>query len=270
MSSAPRGPKGKPGPAGAMAERKPPKPIFTPLNVGIVFIIIIVVAIAMFWKSVYTAKTAETATIRSKTVSVQRQNEVYRKKAEMLPKAERLNKAMDDKLVDEQKYFLPGQDALVEFFEEWFLDVLMANGIYSAKVEIKPDVVFKVSWLMDPIETLPPLEDAVELFKWEYIGEGTGTGEIVSRYPNFLEPLNITLSEFTMSYEQLKQFVENLQNDTTRRVTVHGFQNSGGEDNSYSFRTFSVYELAFTVYFMNPEGMTSGEVPPGMPGDVKL
>jgi len=270
MSSAPKGQTGKPGPAGAAPERKPPKPIFTPLNVGIVFVIIIVVSIALFWKSVYTAKTAEITTIQSETASVRRQNEVYRKKAEMLPKAEQINKVMDDKLQEEQKYFLRGQDELVDFFEEWFLDVLMTNGIYSATVEIKPEIVFKVSWLMDPIETLPPLENAVDLFKWEYIGENTGTGEVVQRYPNFLEPLTIKLSDFTMSYEQLKRFVENLQTDSTRMVTVHAFQNSGGDDNTYSFRTFSVYELVFTVYFMNPEGTTSGEVPPGMPGDEKL
>ena len=255
-----------------VAERKPPRPIFTPLNVGIVLVIIILVAIGVFWKSVYIAKTAEIDSINAAIERQRQQNEVYKKKAEMLPKAEKLNAVMDKKLQSEQKYYLAGQGDIIPFFEEWFLDILMSNGIYVAKVETEPsEIVFKLSWLMEPVETLPPIQDAVDMFKWEYVGEGSGTGEVAEKYPNFLEPLTIHLSEFTMTYEDMKRFVKALQTDATYMVTVHGFSNKSEEEESfYGFRTVSPWETKFTVYFMNPEGMTSGDVPPGMPADRSL
>ncbi len=267
MSSAPN--RGKPA-GGAPAERKPPKPIFTPLNVGIVFAIIIVAAIGVFWKSVYIAKTAEIDSINARIQQQKRTNEVAQTKARMLPTAEDLNAVMDGKLEQEQRYFLKGQDDIVTFFELWFLDVLMNHDIYSASIAIEPDIKFKVTYKMDPIETLPPITDAVDLFSWEYIGEGTGTGEVAARMANFLEPMHIKITEFTMTYERLRKFVKDLQTDSTYFVTVHGFKNSGGDDNVYGYRTFSLYEIYITVYFMNPEGLVSGEVPPGMPGDKKL
>jgi len=267
MSSTPN--KGKPA-GRAPVERKPPKPIFTPLNVGIVFAIIIIAAIGVFWKSVYIAKTAEIDSINARIQQQKRTNEVAQTKAKMLPTAEEVNAVMDSKLLVEQRYFLKGQDDIVNFFELWFLDVLMNHDIYSAKIEIEPDIEFKVTYKMDPIETLPPITDAVDLFSWEYIGEGTGTGEISTRMTNFLEPMHIKITDFTMTYESLLKFVKDLQTDSTYFVTVHGFKNSGGDDNTYGYRTFSKYEIYITVYFMNPEGLVSGEVPPGMPGDKKL
>jgi hypothetical protein len=267
MSSTPnkQAPGGKPP-----AERKPPKPIFTPLNVGIVFAIIILASIGVFWKSVYIAKTAEIDSLNARIQQQKRTNEVAKKKAAMLPTAEQLNAVMDGKLADEQHFFLKGQDDIVSFFEEWFLDMLWSSDIYAATFDIEPDIEFKVTYEMDPIETLPPVADAVDLFSWEYVGEGTGTGEVATRMANFLEPMHIKLSEFMMTYERLLDFVERLQTDATYFVTVHGFKNSGGDDNVYSYRTISKWELYMTVYFMNPEGLVSGEVPPGMPGDKKL
>ncbi len=252
------------------AERKPPKPIFTPLNVGIVLAIIILVSIGVFWKSVYIAKTAEIDTLNARIQQQKRTNEVAKKKAAMLPTAKELNAVMDKKLEDEQRFFLKGQDDIVSFFEEWFLDILLNHDIYTATVGVEPDIEFKVSYKMNPIETLPPIQDAVSLFKWKYIGEGTGTGEVSTRMANFLEPMHIKLSEFAMTYEQLRRFIRNLQTDATYFVTVHGFKNTGADENVYSFRTISTYEMYMTVYFMNPEGMVSGEVPAGMPGDKKL
>ena len=267
MSSTPN--KGKPA-GRAPAERKPPKPIFTPLNVGIVFAIIIIAAIGMFWKSVYIAKTAEIDSINGRIQQQKRTNEVKQTKALMLPTAVDVNTVMDSKLLQEQRYFLKGQDDIVNFFELWFLDVLMNHDIYSATIEIEPDIEFKVTYAMDPIETLPPLADAVDLFSWKYIGEGTGTGEVATRMANFLEPMHIRITEFSMTFEIFGRFVENLQRDLSYFVTVHGFKNTGGDDNIYTYRTISKYEIYITVYFMNPEGLVSGEVPPGMPGDKKL
>lgn len=267
MSSTPK----KETPTGrAPAQRKPPKPIFTPLNVGIVFAIIIIASIGVFWKSVYIAKTAEIDSINGRIQQQKRTNEVKQTKALMLPTAVDVNAVMDSKLEVEQRYFLKGQDDIVSFFELWFLDVLMNHDIYSATIEVEPDIEFKVTYAMEPIETLPPLVDAVDIFTWEYIGEGSGTGEVSSRMTNFLEPMHIKITEFMMSYENLLRFVKDLQTDSTYFVTVHGFKNSGGDDNIYTYRTISKYELYITVYFMNPEGLVSGEVPPGMPGDKKL
>ncbi len=254
----------------APVDRKPAAPIFTPLNVGIVLVIIILASIGFFWKSIYIAKTAEIDTVNGQIEAQKRQNEVYQKKAEMLPKAEQIKSIMTKKLQQEQKYFLKGQEDLMNFFEQWFLDVLMGHGIYTAKVEIAPEIVFKISYAASPIETLPPLTDAIDLFAWEYIGEGTGDGTVSTKMPEFLSPLTITLTEFTMTYEELKRFVKDLQTDSTYFVTVHAFRNTGGDDNQYGFRTVSQYEMIFTVYFINPEGTTAGEAPPGMPKDRKL
>ncbi|OGK11151.1 MAG: hypothetical protein A2Y63_04925 [Candidatus Riflebacteria bacterium RBG_13_59_9] len=237
---------------------------------GVVFAIVILATIGVYWKSVYIAKTAEIDSTKATIERQRQQNEVYRKKALALPEAEKINRVMDAKLAEEKKYFLPGQEEIVRFFDEWFLDALMNNGIYSAKVEIEPDVTFKISWLMSPMETLPGLADAADMFGWEYIGEGSGSGEVTTLYPNFLEPMTITVTEFTMTYEQMRRFIEELQTDSTYLVTVHAFKNTGDSDNIYGFRTLSVYEIVFTVYFMNPEGAATGDVPAGMPGDMSL
>lgn len=254
----------------APVERRPAKPIFTPLNVGIVLVIIILGTVGFFWKSIYIAKSAEIDTVNGQIEAQKRQNEVYQKKAEMLPKAEQIKSLMITKLDQEQKYFLKGQEDLMFFFGEWFLDVLMGHGIYTATVEIEPKIKFKVSYAASPIETLPPLSEAIDLFEWEYIGEGTGDGTVSTKMPEFLSPLTITITEFFMTYEEMKKFVWDLQRDSTYFVTVHGFRNTGGDDNQYGFRTTSKYEIIFTVYFINPEGTTSGEAPPGMPKDRKL
>lgn len=254
----------------APVERKPAKPVFTPLNVGIVLVLIILGAVGFFWKSIYIAKSAEIDTVNSQIETQKRQNEVYQKKAEMLPKAEQIKSLMTKKLEQEQHYFLKGQEDLMTFFGEWFLDELMGHGIFAATVEIEPTIKFKVSYAASPIETLPPLSEAIDLFEWEYIGEGTGDGKVNTKMPEFLSPLTITLTEFFMTYEEMKRFVKDLQQNGTYFVTVHGFRNTGGDDNIYGFRTTSKYELIFTVYFINPEGTTAGEAPPGMPKDRKL
>jgi len=258
--------------AKAPIDRKPPAPIFTPLNVGIVLIILILVAVGVFWKSIYLAKTAEINTIQGQVKAQISQNEVYKKKAEMLDTANQINKVMDAKLKQEKKYFLVGQDEVVNFFNVWFWDIILSQNLdfSTLKVEIEPKLTFKISWKAKPQDTLPRLQNAIDLFGWEYIGEGSGTGEVSSNFPDFITPMTLKLTEFTLTYEQMRDFVKRLQEDGTYFVTVHGFKNSGGDDNIYGFRTRSKYELLFTVYFMNPEGTASGDVPKGMPADKKL
>jgi hypothetical protein len=255
----------------APVDRKPPAPIFTPLNVGIVLVIIIVAAVAFFWKSVYLAKTAEIASVNSQIQAQKTQNDVYKKKASMLGTATEINKVMDSKLKQEKKYFLNGQQDLVTFFNGWFADMLWTNGINSFKAEIEPKITFKVSWKSDPIETLPQLENAIDMFSWEYSGEGGADAAAPStNYPDFITPMTIKLTEFNLTYEQMRRLIDNMQRNLTYFVTVHAFKNTGGDDNQYGFRTRSKYELLFTVYFMNPEGAASGDVPKGMPADKKL
>jgi hypothetical protein len=264
-AASPTGAKGK-----APVDRKPAAPIFTPLNVGIVLVIIIIVAVAVFWKSVYIAKTAEISTINGQTQAQKTQNDVYKKKASMLGTATEINKVMDSKLKQEKKYFLTGQDDLVNFFNGWFADMLWSNGINSFKAEIDPKITFKVSWKTKPMDTLPQLQNAIDMFSWEYTGEGGGDTASSTNYPDFITPMTIKLTEFNLTYEQMRHLIDNLQSNLTYFVTVHGFKNTGGDDNQYGFRTRSKYELLFTVYFMNPEGAASGDVPKGMPADKKL
>ena len=265
------------GPAKSDAARKPaealpPKPVFTPTNVLILFVIIIVASLLTYWKVVYAAKTAEIATIRSDIVQQERQNEIYKKKAAMLTEAVKVNEVMDEKLESEKHYFLGGQQDIVDFFNTWFMDLLYQHFLIPEEIEIEPEVVFKISWKMMPFETLPNLSADVltKYFNWEYIGEGKGTGEVETALPNFLEPMTIKLDGFMMDYERMKKLIEALQRDKTYMVTVHGFENSGEGDNIYSYRTLSKYTIVFTVYFMNPEGLVSGDVPAGMPGDKSL
>lgn len=263
----------KPGGPRKPAERQPPKPIFTPTNVLIVFAVIIVVSLITYWKAVYAAKTAEVASVQSSIQQQVRQNEIYKKKAGMLAEAIKVNEVIDDKLETDRKYFIQGQEGLIDFFDNWFLYMFLTYWeIDSASVDLKPEQVFKVSWKMKPVQTLPKMEATDWLwpfFKWEYIGEGTGTGEVSAAGANFLEPLTITLDLVNVSYDRLRKIIEALQTDKTFLVTVHAFKNNGDLD-FQRYRPRGTYSLAFSVYIMNPEGVASGDVPAGMPKDESL
>jgi len=241
----------------------------------IVFVVIIVVSLLTYWKAVYAAKTAEIASVKSSIQQQIRQNEIYKKKASMLAEATKVNEVMDEKLKTDQKYFILGQQGVIDFFDNWFVDLFWRNpNIDRMSIEIKPDQIFTISWKMKPMQTLPDIQGAEEalwkFFKWEYVGEGTGTGEVGAPSGNFLEPLTITLDLANTSYEELRKFIEELQTNRSYLVTVHAFKNSGDSDNVYSYRTRSKYTLVFSVHTMYPEGVASGDVPAGMPKDESL
>ncbi len=269
MSSVRRGasPKARPGPG----ERPPRKPIFTPVNVGIFFAGIVIVGVGIYIPMVHRATTAEIANIKNEIEKQKQQAEIFRKKAQMLPKAEELDKVMASKIKDEQKYFLHTQREIIPFLNDWLADLFNRYG-WPEKLEIDPKLSFKISWLMEPYETVadPSIQRLLDLFEWEYIGEGSGSGEVTETLPNFLEPITFKAIGIRMRYEDLRDMIRDLQTNKTYHVTVHAFKNSESDNEYLLVRTRSKYDLLFTVYFMNPEGMVSGEKPPGMPDDKKL
>ncbi len=258
----------------APSERQPRRPIFTPINVGVVFAIIVGLGIAIYVPMVHRAVTVEIANIKSQTEQQKQQAVIFKKKAGMLERAKRLRGVMAEKLEDEKKYFLKGQEDIIYFFNNWLLNLLNNYNLWSSdlELEVEPKIVFKISWQMMPYETLadPRVQDLMDFFEWEYIGEGTGSGEVSMAMPNFLDPLTIKLTGIPMRYEKLRDMIEDMQTNKTYRVTVHAFKNSEDDNRYYLVRTVSNYELLFSVYFMNPEGMISGDKPPGMPDDKKL
>jgi|GEM_PF-1928982 len=256
------------------AERQPPKAVFTPTTVLIVFVVVIVVSLITYWKAVYAAKTAEIASVQSAIQQQVRQNEIYKKKAAMLAEAMKVNEVMDEKLESEKTYFIQGQEGVIDFFNNWFLDLFWTvYEIDTASVEVTGLQPFKVTWKMMPMETLPKIESQDWLwpfFKWEYEGEGTGTGEVAAPTGNFLQPITITLDLTQVSYEHLRKIVQDLQTNWSYLVTVHAFKSTGDLGYVWSIYPKSDYSLVFSVHMMNPEGAASGDMPAGMPQDESL
>jgi len=262
--------KGKP----AEAERLPRKPLFTPTNVAIVFGIIILVSLIVYWRMVHAAMTSEIARLKQETQSQLQQAQVFRKKAQMLEKANEVSLIMEEKLKDEQKYFMTDlRDLINSFFNEWLFDLLDSHNIWPEKIVVKGDIEFPLTPEMDPYDVVvrSELQRLMEVFKWKYIGEGTGGGEVSFKKSNFLEPVTIKLEGFYADYETLQRLIQDLQERSSYLITVHGFKNRSGEETQYFItRTISKFDLLFTAYFMNPEGTASGDRPSGMPDDEHL
>ena len=262
--------KGKP----AEAERPPRKPLFTPTNVAIVFGIIILVSLIVYWRMIHVAMSTEIARLKQEAQSQLQQAQVFRKKAEMYNKANMLSLIMEEKLKDEQKYFMTDLRELIDpFINQWLFDLLSKYNVWPEKVVFKGDIEFPLTHEMDPYDVVVrgEIQRLMEVFKWKYIGEGTGSGEVSFKKTNFLEPVTIKLEGFTTDYETLRKMVQDMQERSSYLITVHGFKNRSGEDTQYFItRTISKFDLLFTVYFMNPEGTASGDRPSGMPDDEHL
>ncbi len=255
------------------AEARPRKLLFTPTNVGIVFAIIIIVSIGVYWKTVHVAMTSEITRLKAEAQQQRQQAQVFQKKAKKLSLAKKVNEVMEAKLEEERKYFLKDLRELISpFFNEWLYDLLVRYNAFPEEIEIDQKIKFPVTWMMDPYEIVirPELQQLMDLFEWEYIGENTGSGEVSMERESFLEPFTVKLTGFNMDYETLKKMIKEMQTDRTYLVTIHGFTNEGGENEYRVIRTYSKYDLLFSVYFMNPEGMVTGETPPGMPEDKHL
>lgn len=276
----------KPGaPGGAGAQRKPggpgPErkaavkgPVVTPQALGIVFFLIIVVGVIVFWQMVVVKFNNQITTLNNTINQTRSQIETYKKKGSMLTEAKDVNSAIREKLNTLDYLFLVDQDSIVPFFEDTLLPLISTSQLRptaDSKLEVDK-YIFKINMAMEPFNTLPSstlFENAEDVFGIEYQGEKDGQPVdtvLNTQPPAFLTPYQIKMTKFGGTYENVKQFIEDIQ---TKRnavlITVHCFKNDKSE-NYGLYRTMTVWDIVMTVYFMNPEAQASGDNPPDPPG----
>lgn len=269
MSSTP-----KPGPPtpGPPPERKAAKgPGLTPQVLGIIIGIILVVGAIVYWQMVVVKFQRELDSLQTQQNTATRNIQTYEMKRDKLPQAKEVNLALRDKMRNLDYLFLQNQYSMVPFFETTLFP-LIATGRLDPGLIIVDVFNYKINMAMDPFSTIPRsslIEDPVSVFTFEYIGEQNGqpVEKVLDTAPSaFLTPYSITLEGFGGTYENCRDFIEELQRKQDDiLVTVHCFKNDGGE-NLYSYRTYTLWTIALTVYFMNPEAAASGDNPPDQPG----
>lgn len=252
----------------------PRQPIFTPLNVGIVFGLLLIIAAIVYWKGFAEPKNQEIASLDGQINTQIQQNETYKRKAAKLDEARDIKDIMTQKIEEVRPKFLYDDDSIRTFFFETFPDILTRSNINPFTVKIETEWVYSLPWWFEsPFWTFPDWtfpSDGWDLFTWKYMArsEGEQAPESLGSFgaPDvFIKPLKIHLEEVVLTYEGLQRFVENLQRRSNVLLTVHCFKNDSGENAGF-LRTSSEYEIEITVYQMNPEKPASGDTPDGMPG----
>jgi len=267
-------PKGKPG--GAAPERKaaaPKGPIFTPQVVAVIFIIIIIIGIAVFYTSVYQKYNNEMKTIQGQIDTSTNNIATYKKKIGKLDIATAVNKALREKLVTLDYLFLVDQNSMLPFFEDTLFPIIDASRVMQRGGVMKlesQEYTYQLNMAMNPMATLPRsfFDNPQSTFKVKYTGESNGqpATEPLKTTPNtFLQSYWIKLSEFRGTYEDVKDFISDLQKTRHQIITVHCIKNEEGK-NAYSYRTVSTWTMMLTVYFINMEASASGDDPPDPPG----
>jgi len=274
----------KPAAPGGKAQRKPGAPpperkamkgpVVTPQALGIVFFIILVIGAIVYYNSVVVKFNEKMSALEAQANQTQSQIQTYEKKQAMLDEAKSVNSALREKLNTLDYLFLFSQDSIVPFFEDTLIPMIFASRLRATGDSILevPEYTFKINMAMSPFNTLPSsnlFENAQDLFKLEYEGEVNGQapeGPINTQPSDFLTPYSIKLIKFAGTYEDMQHFIEDIQtkrNDVL--ITIHCFKNDSGS--SYGlYRTVTAWDVAMTVYFMNPEATASGDNPPEPPG----
>jgi hypothetical protein len=266
---------GKP-PAGPPPERKAPAgPVITPQVLMVVYFLLVAIAVGVYWNSVIKANQEKQAAADSRAKAAQANISTYKKKGAKLEIARRLNKTVGEKLKDTAYMFLTDQSSVIPFWTEVFWPVVMETGRFSFVDEsaLKADkYAFKINMAMNPFNTVPPsqfFENIQDFFPIQYEPEQNGTPTEVpldTRPSDFLTPYNIKLIKFVGTYEDVKKFVRDLQLRQNKTLfTVHCMKNFE-DTNGYGYRTFTQWDIALTVYFINPEAAANGDTPPGLPG----
>lgn len=97
-------------------------------------------------------------------------------------------------------------------------------------------------------------------------GGGGGSGvEFDPETSPFLVPLTFVLADIPATYDQIKKFLKVVQTDSTFLLTVHCLKNNDSKI-IRSVRAYSLYKVAITIYFFNPNAAVQGNTPPDPPG----
>lgn len=252
----------------------PRQPIFTPLNVGIVFGILLIVAAIVFWKGFAEPKNQEIASLDGQISKQIQDNETYKRQAAKLGEAQEIKAIMDQKIEEVRPKFLYDDDSMRVFFFETFPDILTRSNINPAAIKVETEWVYTLPWWFDsPFWTFPDWSipsEGWDMFRWDYKSRSEGetapeTKGTFGAPEVFIKPVKIHLEEVRLTYEGVQRFVESLQRRSKVLITVHCFKNDAGENQGF-LRVSSLYEIVLTIYQMNPEKPASGDNPEGMPG----
>lgn len=258
--------------AGPPPEKKAPSgPVVTPQVLGIILGIILVIGVIVYYQMVVKKFTDEKAQLSAQISQTQLQIDTYRKKGGKLETARDINTAIREKLSTLDYLFLEDQTSVVPFFENSLLPLLETSRLTPGIIKAE-EFEFKLNMAMQPFKTLPAttlFEDAENIFPISYDGEKNGVpteSPLDTRPGTFLMPYNIVFEEFSGTYEDARAFVEQLQKSRQNElITVHCIKNDDSA-NAGIYRTNTLWTIAITVYFMNPEKNASGDDPPGKPG----
>jgi hypothetical protein len=268
--------RGKGGrPAGPPQEKKAPAgPVLTPQVLGVIIFVLLVIGVSMYYTMVIKKSNETKATISSNITTAQTNAQTYEKKGKKLEIARKLNTAVRDKLKTVAYMFMTDQNSVIPFWEDEFFPILDSSNLTpsgDSKIWVE-EYTFQINMAMTPFETLPPstlFENAEDTFPIQYHGEKGGVPEtepIDTRPGTFLTPYQIKLEKFVGTYEDVKDFIEDLQVKQNKSLyTVHCFKNDEAE-NFGLIRTFSAWDIALTVYFINLDSGASGDQPPAPPG----
>jgi cell division protein FtsL len=274
MSSTPK--KEQPEKKGPRPEKKSGGAGFeiTPQVLMVVLAIILVIGIVVYWQMVISKFNSEIDQTDQSIAAEERKITTYRTKGAKLEAAQELNQTLREKLNTINYLFLHNQDSIVPFFENTFLPIIANSRLdptADSKIEVE-EYTFQINMAMEPFNTLPStrfFENAEDIFPIKYIGEKNGNPETdpISTEPSsFLEPYEITLTDWGGTYEDVKDFVEHVQTaEDDILITIHCMINDDGNNVGW-YRTWTTWTIAMTVYFMNPAGTATGDNPPGAPG----
>lgn len=274
MSSAPSSERPQP-PAGPPPERKATAgPVITPQVLAIAFGIILVIGLVVYYQMVIASFNKQLSDTEAQKAATRQRINTYELKKSKLDEARSVNVALREKLNLIDYLFLYNQDSVLPFFETTLFPIILGSRltpIDSTLIDSKP-YTFQINMAMAPFNTLPRslwFEDAPGKFPIEYHGEkgGVPTDAPLNTQPTtFLVPYDITMIDWVGTYEDVKDFIEDVQTAKDDiLITVHCLKNDGGE-NFGVFRTYTPWTIAMTVYFMNPEESAQGDNPPALPG----
>lgn len=276
MSSAPSTGQEQQRPTGPPPERKAAVgPVITPQVLAIAFGIILVIGLVVYYQMVIVKLTRELDDTTTEINAARQRIATYKTKIAKLDQATEVNRSLREKLNLIDYLFLYNQDSVLPFYEDTLIPILDKSRLIpvpgTSVLEVET-YTFEINMAMQPFETLPRtrmFEDAANVFPIEYRGEinGQPVDTPLNTQPStFLHPYNIELINFYGTYEDVQQFIEELQTAKDDiLITVHCLKNDAGE-NAGLYRTQTAWTIALTVYFMNPEASASGDNPPDPPG----
>jgi|GEM_PF-2496193 len=276
MSSTPSGEQEQKRPAGPPPERKAAAgPVITPQVLAIAFGIILVIGLVVYYQTVIVKFNRELTDTTTAINAAEQRIQTYQTKIAKLDQATEVNRALREKLNLIDYLFLYNQDSVLPFFQDTLFPIIESSRMTlvpgTSVVEVE-QYTFKINMAMQPFETLPRtmwFEDAADLFPIDYDGEKNGQPidtPLNTQPGTFLEPYNINLISFYGTYEDVQTFIEDLQTAKDDiLITVHCLKNEVGE-NAGLYRTTTAWNIALTVYFMNPEASAQGDNPPDPPG----